>query len=383
MILRSLVVAGILALQASSFLIPLEVKVIQGEEAITTPFETPWTVQETTIELACPGCTYPGPAQEGIEYSEHDENYLVSTVQSMIIRGSGGVAYRPQELHVVVEDSERLKINGQIFYPIGETMSTPILLLAPQIRKSDSTPSRSHILGFAMEILPPATFANEEVEIISLQFTVLDIEGTPVQVDTVRFELIMTEGNLMLAKVYSIPFAQSPGAAECTTSLCRIRAIFAQHIRSALEAFKGHAEKAGAWMSKGCHHGKDRKHFPHGKNKGHGHKSPKHHPHDHHKHHGHFTMHRLGHLLRKMLRFFIVPALLGVIGGLLASAVGMLVGQAIVYLWFRFHRGGNRGPIRLTQAVVSEEEKDSLVQNEELPPQYEDVEVIVVEDSKE
>jgi hypothetical protein len=94
-------------------------------------------------------------------------------------------------------------------------------------------------------------------------------------------------------------------------------------------------------------------------------------------------MHRFGHILRQTLRFFIIPALLGVIGGLMASAVGMLVGQSLVYLWFRFHRRGQRGNVRIAEIAVAEDEKDALVDAQELPPQYEDVEAATVEDSKE
>jgi hypothetical protein len=67
----------------------------------------------------------------------------------------------------------------------------------------------------------------------------------------------------------------------------------------------------------------------------------------------------------------------------MACAVGMLVGQALVYLWFRFHRGGQRGNIRLVEVAVSEDEKDALVETEDLPPHYDDVNVVVVEDMME
>jgi hypothetical protein len=67
----------------------------------------------------------------------------------------------------------------------------------------------------------------------------------------------------------------------------------------------------------------------------------------------------------------------------MASAVGMLVGQVLVYLWFRFHRGGQRGNIRIVEVAVSEDEKDALVEAGDLPPQYEDVEAVIVEGAKE
>ena len=67
----------------------------------------------------------------------------------------------------------------------------------------------------------------------------------------------------------------------------------------------------------------------------------------------------------------------------MASAVGMLVGHCISYLWIRFHRGGVRGnasgrDIRVVEIVIDEEEKDALIINEETiesPPDYKDVEV--------
>lgn len=55
----------------------------------------------------------------------------------------------------------------------------------------------------------------------------------------------------------------------------------------------------------------------------------------------------------------------------MASALGMLVGQLIVYTWLRFGRGGRRGPvanIRVVEVAVNADEKDTLV---EAPPAYE------------
>ena len=155
-----------------------------------------------------------------------------------------------------------------------------------------------------------------------------------------------------------------------------------------LEAAKAHAGTAKAWAKGGC---KDKK-GPFGGHKGpfDGHRGPKgsHRPHGdgegrpHHGHHGpHHHGNRLAHILRQALRFFIVPALLGVVGGLVASAVGMLVGRTIVFMWARFHRGGQRGNIRIVEVAVEDDEKDALI-IEELPPQYSDVEAVIVEDEK-
>jgi hypothetical protein len=65
-----------------------------------------------------------------------------------------------------------------------------------------------------------------------------------------------------------------------------------------------------------------------------------------------------------------------------ASAVGMLVGQFIVFMWTRFHHGGQRGNIRYvevaTEEISNDDEKDALIiEKDELPPQYSDVEAAV------
>ena len=281
-------------------------------------------------------------------------------------------------MKVFVEENTRLQINGETVFSLDAPIK-PVALTAPQIRKSDSTPSHPLRLGYALEILPAKAFSDKKGEIIPLQFTILDLEGSPVHVDTVKIDLYRNVGGLTIAKISNIPFAQSPGAAECSTSLCRLRAILASRVRAMLEAAKARAQAAGAWVkAKGGCRDKKNGEWRHGQNAG-----DRPHHRGHHGHHAHHNMHRFGHILRQTLRFFIIPALLGVIGGLMASAVGMLVGQALVYLWFRVHRGGQRGNIRIVEVAVTDDEKDALVESGELPPQYEDVEAVIVEDTKE
>jgi hypothetical protein len=279
---------------------------------------------------------------------------------------------KSQQLKVFVGHGSTLEINGQPVFSLNAPV-TPPTLTAPQIRVSDSVPSRPLRLGYAIEVLPAVSFEHEKGKIIAVQLTILDLDGTPVHVDTVKIDLLMNVGGLSVAKISNIPFAQSPGAAECTTSLCRFRAIAIARFRSILEAAKARAHAAGAWVKGGCRGKKNGGPRPDQVAGG----QP------HHGHHEHRKMHRFGHILHQTLRFFIIPALLGVIGGLMASAVGMLVGQSLVYLWFRFHRRGQRGNVRIVEVAVAEDEKDALVDTQEPPPQYEDVEAVTAEDGKE
>lgn len=271
----------------------------------------------------------------------------------------------------------------------------------------DSLKAEPVPLGWALEVPPPVTNKAEPgKELYTLQFTVLDLKGVPIEVDSLKIDILKqttseSKSALSILKISPISFSSTPGAKSCQNasqwSLCRLRAIIAARIHAMLEAAKAHADAAKTWAKGGCkgkkgpfggHKG------PFGGHKGPfgGHRGPKgnHRPHGdgedrpHHGHHGpRHHEHRLAHILRQTLRFFIVPALLGVIGGLVASAVGMLVGQLIVFMWTRFHRGGQRGNIRTVEVAIEDDEKDALViENEELPPQYSDVEAVIVEDEK-
>lgn len=85
MILRSALAAGVLALQASAFLVPVEV--VKEVEAAKARLESLWLHQAFTVELACPGCAFHGPPQDGVEYSGADENTIVSRFNSMASDG--------------------------------------------------------------------------------------------------------------------------------------------------------------------------------------------------------------------------------------------------------------------------------------------------------
>ncbi|KAJ5702520.1 hypothetical protein N7488_010068 [Penicillium malachiteum] len=54
-------------------------------------------------------------------------------------------------------------------------------------------------------------------------------------------------------------------------------------------------------------------------------------------HHMHGPPHgAFSHTFSRVVRFIVVPAILGVLAGLTASAIGMLVGQAVIFLWQRY-----------------------------------------------
>jgi hypothetical protein len=264
----------------------------------------------------------------------------------------------------ITDDDQFLQINGQPVFPPPKTL-IPISLTATQIRTTDSSHSAPLRLGYAFEVLPTKSEVTD-VTLTPIQFTILDLEGVPVKVDTVKLDLIQSWGHRHIARVSTIPYAQSPGADQCTTSICRLRAIIANRLRKMIESAKSGAGKATTWIKNGCP-GRKRPHA------GAEYVHEKAHPH----HDAHHRLGRLRHFFTKMIHIFVVPALLGFWGGLVICSLGLLVGHALVR---RFKRRSNRDSPRNVEDALEDDEKDALVENGELPPQYEDVEVIVVEE---
>lgn len=69
-------------------------------------------------------------------------------------------------------------------------------------------------------------------------------------------------------------------------------------------------------------------------------------------------------VLRTTFKVVFVPILIGVAFGMAASAIGMLVGQTIVFLWMKFKRTPKTGAYER----IETDEKDA-------PPAYQDVQV--------
>lgn len=263
----------------------------------------------------------------------------------------------------ITDDDQFLQINGQPVYPPPQTL-IPIALHASEVRASDQFHTEPLRLGYALEVLPSVAEVTD-IALKPIQFTILDLEGLPVHVDTVKIDLIESWGHLHIARVSRLPYAQSPGADRCTTSVCRLGAIVAARVKQMIEAARTHADKAKTWIKNGCH---GRKHAQAGTEQN---DQKSHHPHGHH----HFG--RLRRIMRATLHLFVLPALFGIFGGLLACGLGMLVGRAFGLCLNR--RSRDEG-VRGLEAAIVEDEKDALVENGEMPPQYEAVDVVVVEE---
>ncbi|KAJ5908329.1 hypothetical protein N7495_001011 [Penicillium taxi] len=337
---------------------------------------------------------------------------------------SGDVSWtdgKPSNLLLDFEISEnRLMANDrQIFPPVSPN---PIYTVQ---ELEDGQTSEFMPVGYALEVMPLHTpLEAEGAELLEVRFTILDLENHPVPVDTVAITLIQeSTGDLHIAKANvektappeALSWKQCHGSPKCLQELIvsRVRGLLA----SAKNRFMGLAHKAGR---KGCH-GKPKglegmMDGPHdgpgfegmpppppafgdfdGPEGDHPPPPPHHHHHDgpegdhefhrgphHHNntegdrephhgpHHGHHHGGPISHTFSRVIRFIIVPAILGVLAGLTACAVGMLVGQAVVFIW-QSYRGTKRGEHKAAWESDSCEKQGLMTEvSEETLPAYTD-----------
>lgn len=251
-------------------------------------------------------------------------------------------------------DDNRLMANGrQIFPPIPPSPIRAVQQLEDG-EESDPMP-----VGYALEVMPlPSPADTPDTDFLDVRFTILDIESHPVPVDTVAITLIVDPtGGLYIAKtsIETTPAPERSSWKKCQGKPKCLQELLVSRVRGLLASAKDRlfnltSHKGGR---KGCH----------GKNKGmmgmghHGEFKPEdfnpeghHHHHQtepyvpenagrphHHGHHGPPPPHgAFAHTFSRVVRFIVVPAILGVLAGLTASAVGMLVGQIVVFCWQRY-----------------------------------------------
>lgn len=273
-----------------------------------------------------------------------------------------------------IEDNRLLANGRQIFPPVPPSPIRAVQQL------EDGEASEPMPVGYALEVMPLGSPDDTPgTDLLDVRFTILDLETHPVPVDTVAITLIQDPaGELYIAKTEIEKTAPPPerlswkkcnGKAKCLQELLisRVRGLLA----AAKDRVLGMAGKVGrkgchgkhhGMMGMGGHHGPPKHHdefFPEGMPpfeefedfaKEHHHKGHHHHedgdfdhppppppPHGHEGHHHPPHPHgAFAHTFSRVLRFIVVPAILGVLAGLAASAVGMLVGQAVIFLWQRY-----------------------------------------------
>jgi hypothetical protein len=377
MFVRSVLLGGVAAIGASAMLVvpEMEPKVDMIEDGFVNvhPLLMP-DVHHAVVDLPCSECPLRETNDEGVvSWTEGKPSSLT--------------------LDFSIEDNCLLANGRQIFPP-----APPIPILAVQ-QNEEGEDSTLMPVGYALEIMPMAAPSDEPgYELLDIRFTVLDLEAHPVPVDTVAITVLQDpNGELFIARTEienTTPAADRVSWKECHGKAKCLQELLVSRIRSLLASAKARVMGMAKAGRKSCHgklKGKTMGHheeghegmpfspqtsfgkegsgsemFGPGGQHAHAHGST--HSHQHHPYHGAFAR-----AFSRIVHFIVVPAVLGVLAGLTASAIGMLVGQAVVCLWQRY-----RGTTSVEPKAAWEDgeacEKQGLMiippSSEEVLPEY-------------
>ncbi|KAJ5165039.1 uncharacterized protein N7500_006869 [Penicillium coprophilum] len=377
MFVRSVLMGGAAALGASALLVvpEMESKVDTIEDGFVNI--QPMLMQEVhhaIVDLPCSECPSRETNDEGVvSWTEGKPSSLT--------------------LDFSIEDNRLLANGRQIFPP-----APPIPILAVQ-QNEEGEDSNPMPVGYALEIMPMEAPSDEPgYELLDVRFTVLDLETHPVPVDTVAITVLQDpNGELFIARTVienTTPASDRLSWKECHGKAKCLQELLVYRIRGLLAGAKARVMGMAKAGRKGCHgkskgkamghheeghsgmpfpppppFGKDgpgREMFGPGGHHAHSHGSAR--PHQHHPYHGAFAR-----AFSRIVHFVVVPAVLGVLAGLTASAIGMLVGQAVVFLWRRY-RGTTSAEHRAAWEDGEASEKQGLMtiprSSEEVLPEY-------------
>ncbi|KAL9097371.1 MAG: hypothetical protein Q9163_006347 [Psora crenata] len=346
-----------LALTANAFLIPGDLEDFSAK-GLAHPAVSQQQQEAKTLTLDCSTCPYALKAERNGQYGWTDD---VSSDLEMEISSDG----------------DTLSLNGVSFYPITVPGPPPPLRLS-QHKKEGET---STLEGYEGDLTLSYSLEYDEKKfedgntLITVLMTVMGLDGHMVRVDNVEIKAIRdAEGKLILHSVVAVPADPNSPDAKCGNLLCRVLTKVSTSIQKAKDTAKAAGHRIKCFCVK-CfqrltghasihHNGPEAHRRPDGTIELPTHfKFPpqmrKPHTHGHH-HKGIF--HRMARVLWATVKIGFVPMLIGIAFGMTASAVGMLVGQLVVFLWMKYRKMDDQGAYDLLEA----DEK-------EVPPPYEDV----------
>jgi len=375
MILSSLLSAGAFGLAAQAFLVVPETNSLPDiEDKAPTTLDT----SRQVITLDCSNCPY------ALNSQRHGSHEWTGNVASDL------------ELDFASADNA-LTLNDVPFYPIQNPGLPPRLTVSQ--KKKDKEVSTMEGFDGKLGLSYSVEFNEkkfEENSLVTIIMTIMGLDGQMIQVDIVEIMAIKeadgkvrtfettiiakpltNNPKLTLHSINTIPASPNAPDAKCENILCRVFTKVITSAKKAKASAKGAAHKMKCICMKcmhklmgGKHHHaghKDAMGVPHRRPDGtvelptHIHFKPGH-PgvHHHHHHRGFLGAVAIG--VRTAVRVVIVPILIGVAFGMAASAIGMLVGQAIVFLWMKFRRSPENGAYERLE-----------VDEKEAPPAYQDV----------
>ncbi|ESZ93064.1 hypothetical protein SBOR_6539 [Sclerotinia borealis F-4128] len=350
-----------LATLTQAFLLPPTISKVDSDIVNALSFDAAIEADGRMLAVDCPGCPVFARDHQG---GRHDLKAVNRLMFNFSVSHDNGL--------------DRVLLNGLQFYPIDMESSLERLTAPQMIKTTESkwVQAAEPDLGYALRIHKPISYSKQDqIDLIIATLEIIEVRNTFVDtVDSIDLKILTTSsGKLMIGDAQVTPrppksHLSNPAddGQECTTLLCKWRAI----ITDKLSALK-----------KGCG-GKAQPDAHHNRPQGNGRPGP----HSHHGGHGdHGRPHRFSHKHHSITRFLrgvvlhvIIPVIVGIVAGITASLVGMMVGHVVIFVWRSLFRRGSQGSYTKVQqedVVVEEgiEEDKSLIQHQGPPPVYEDI----------
>ncbi|KAI1779259.1 hypothetical protein F4818DRAFT_403884 [Hypoxylon cercidicola] len=384
--LTSIITAAGLAVSTNALLLPPDVSVSDKDIISTLPVPVevdvniPKTAESQNLKLKCPGCP--------VRVPHHGESKIVNDIPSHL------------ELDFSIESSDgadRLLLNNFELYPNADPFRNSLVaavrpdFLSRQTKRpphfKGPQPQNIHNLGFGMQTTPIAKSEEDSLELVMVELDIIEVGDIFVDgIPSVQIKLVKTPtGKLMIGDIEtSGSQVQNPmdKQEECATMLCKWRAVIMQKL-------------AGLRLHKGCG-GRPAGVKGHGHVKGQGHHGRPHHTSEDGEHRGQRPgshQKNWGLLFKNIASHILLPVAVGILAGVAASILGMMVGTLVVFLWrLAFRRGGSRRSHRHGRhhkashhEAVVEDEKSVLMAGEEevdAPPAYLEEGIIILDDKK-
>ncbi|GAW15623.1 hypothetical protein ANO14919_050400 [Xylariales sp. No.14919] len=383
MYLRSFIAGVGLAATTNALLLPPDLPI--ADDTVTT-LPVPIAIdvdaalsevpESRAVDLECPGCLRSG--------RQHEKEIPSHLKLDFGVQPTDG--------------GDRLTLNGYELYPnpdfLQHTLMAPVIpnmvarqVGAPRLRGGPDRPQRYQPLGFAMETGAVATDDDEDLQLINVEIQIIEVGDVFIRgIPNVQVKLLKTPSNkLAIGTIDILPFQggnSTDNKKECSTTVCKWKTLFFEKL-SKIFSLKGCGGSRPPPPPHAHHDGEHRHdHGPH----------PHSHPHPHPPHMGHHR-HGWAHGFRIIVTHVLFPVLIGIVAGVSASLIGMMVGTFIVFLWrLFFRRSASRSSHRCRYAHkaakhenAADEEKSGLLDDQEeieAPPAYMEPNVAVAEDKK-
>ncbi|KAI1402639.1 hypothetical protein F4819DRAFT_274282 [Hypoxylon fuscum] len=378
--------AGLAVSTTNAILLPPDISDLDNDIISTLPVpvrvdtDVPKIAESQNLKLKCPGCP--------VRVPHHGEPKMVNDIPSHL------------ELDFSIEpsdDADRLMLNGFELYPNADPFRNSLTAaVRPDIaHRQHKQPPRFkgpvkqniHNLGFGMQTSPVAKSEEDSLELVMVELDIIEVGDVFINgIPNVQIKLVKTpSGKLMIGDIVtteSDSMQNNPmdKQEECATLLCKWKAVLMQKLAS-LRSHKGCGGRPAHAKGHAGHHSR-----PHHDD----HDAIRIHE-DHEHHHGHKK--NWGLLFKNIASHILLPVAVGILAGVAASILGMMVGTLVVFVWrLMFRRGGSRRHHRHghhhkashAEAVVDEEKSGLMAHEEEVeaPPAYIEEGIVVLDDKK-